>query len=208
MDVIGSLLERYPVLAAQGNALRAAGELLYTGVKSGGKVLTCGNGGSASDAEHVVGELMKDFHQKRPISQESRRKLEAADPAPEDLIRNLQEAIPAICLNSHTSLLTALINDGDPAMAFAQQVYGYGRPGDVLMAFSTSGNSENVVNAARVAKGMGVKVLSITGSGGGKLAQLADVAILVPETETYKVQELTLPIYHGLCILLEQRMFG
>jgi D-sedoheptulose 7-phosphate isomerase len=207
MDVIGDLLERYPVLQSQEKELRKAGALLCCAAKAGGKVLTCGNGGSAADAEHVVGELMKDFRRKRPISQSFRERLAACDEAPEDLIHSLQEVVPAICLNSQTALLTALLNDGDPAMIFAQQVYGYGKKGDVLLAFSTSGNSKNVLHAARVARAKEMTVILISGTGGGKIGLLSDVAICVPETETYKVQELTLPIYHALCILLEEELF-
>ena len=177
-------------------------------VLAGGKVLTCGNGGSAADAEHVVGELMKEFLRRRPIGEEARQRLTAADPSPADLIAGLQGAIPAICLNSQTSLLTALCNDGDPAMVFAQQVYGYGRPGDVLLAFSTSGNSANVANALRVARAVGCTGILIAGGTGGRCAGLAEVAVLLPETETYKVQELTLPLYHCLCAMAEDAVFG
>ena len=208
MEVLRSLLERYPALRDQEGRLQQAGELLCAAARSGGKVLTCGNGGSASDAEHVVGELMKDFKQKRPLSKAARERLLACDPAAEDLIHSLQEAVPAICLNSQTSLLTALLNDGDPEMIFAQQVYGYGRPGDVLLGFSTSGNSKNVLHAVRVARALGMSSILITGSSGGEIGKLVDTAICVPETETYKVQELTLPVYHALCMLVEQELFG
>ena len=129
-------------------------------------------------------------------------------PAAEDLVHSLQEAVPAICLNSQTSLLTALLNDGDPEMIFAQQVYGYGKPGDVLLGFSTSGNSKNVLHAVRVARALGMSSILITGSSGGEIGKLVDTAICVPETETYKVQELTLPVYHALCMLVEQELFG
>ena len=208
MDPIETLLERYPVLFSQEEAIREGAKLLCTCARAGGKVLICGNGGSASDAEHVVGELMKDFKMRRPIREETRRRLAAADEAPQDLMESLQEAVPAICLNSHTSLLTALCNDGDPDMIFAQQVYGYGREGDLLLAFSTSGNSRNVRNAVRVARAVGVHSILISGRSGGTIAPLADVAIRVPEEDTYKVQELTLPVYHALCILVEQELFG
>ena len=167
MEVLRSLLERYPALRDQEGRLQRAGELLCAAARSGGKVLTCGNGGSASDAEHVVGELMKDFKQKRPLSKAARERLLACDPAAEDLVHSLQEAVPAICLNSQTSLLTALLNDGDPEMIFAQQVYGYGKPGDVLLGFSTSGNSKNVLHAVRVARALGMSSILITGSSGG-----------------------------------------
>lgn len=208
MDRIEELLGRYPALAPAAGDIRRAGEALCRCVLAGGKVLTCGNGGSAADAEHVVGELMKEFLRRRPIGEEARQRLTAADPSPADLIAGLQGAIPAICLNSQTSLLTALCNDGDPAMVFAQQVYGYGRPGDVLLAFSTSGNSANVANALRVARAVGCTGILIAGENGGRCAGLAEVAVLLPETETYKVQELTLPLYHCLCAMAEDAVFG
>ena len=208
MDRIEELLRRYPALAPAAGDIRRAGEALCRCVLAEGKVLTCGNGGSAADAEHVVGELMKEFLRRRPIGEEARQRLTAADPSPADLIAGLQGAIPAICLNSQTSLLTALCNDGDPAMVFAQQVYGYGRPGDVLLAFSTSGNSANVANALRVARAVGCTGILIAGENGGRCAGLAEVAVLLPETETYKVQELTLPLYHCLCAMAEDAVFG
>lgn len=208
MDRIEELLRRYPALAPAAGDIRRAGEAMCRCVLAGGKVLTCGNGGSAADAEHVVGELMKEFLRRRPIGEEARQRLTAADPSPADLVAGLQGAIPAICLNSQTSLLTALCNDGDPAMVFAQQVYGYGRPGDVLLAFSTSGNSANVANALRVARAVGCTSILIAGGTGGRCADLAEVAVLLPETETYKVQELTLPLYHCLCAMAEDAVFG
>lgn len=151
---------------------------------------------------------MKEFLRRRPIGEEARQRLTAADLSPADLIAGLQGAIPAICLNSQTSLLTALCNDGDPAMMFAQQVYGYGRAGDALLAFSTSGNSANVANALRVARAVGCTGILIAGGNGGRCAGLAEVAVLLPETETYKVQELTLPLYHCLCAMAEDAVFG
>ncbi|MGI6254861.1 MAG: D-sedoheptulose-7-phosphate isomerase [Acutalibacter sp.] len=205
MDQIQTLLERYPALCSQETAIRRAGELLCGAAREGKQVLTCGNGGSAADAEHVVGELMKDFHRKRPIPEEMRRRLETVGAG--DLAEGLQQAVRAICLNSQTSLLTALINDGDPDLAFAQQVYGYGREGDVLLGFSTSGNSRNVYHAVQVARALGMHIIVISGASGGAIAPLADAAICVPETDTYKVQELTLPIYHALCLQAEDALF-
>ena len=206
--VLDMLVHEHPSLAECKPDIDAAFRLLCAAFRSGGKLLLCGNGGSASDAEHVVGELMKDFKQKRPLSKTARERLLACDPAAEDLVHSLQEAVPAICLNSQTSLLTALLNDGDPEMIFAQQVYGYGKPGDVLLGFSTSGNSKNVLHAVRVARALGMSSILITGSSGGEIGKLVDTAICVPETETYKVQELTLPVYHALCMLVEQELFG
>lgn len=208
MDQIELLLSRYPALSPVAENLRKASKTLCAAVKSGGKVLACGNGGSASDAEHIVGELMKEFRLKRPIGEELRQRLRDVDHSPQDLIDGLRGAIPAISLNSQTALMTALCNDGDPNMVFAQQVLGYGRRGDVLIALSTSGNSSNVLNAVRTARAIEVSTILIAGGTGGKIAPVADVSICLGETETYKVQELTLPLYHALCLTLEEEMFG
>lgn len=206
MGHIETLLERYPVLAGQEAEIRAAGELLSARVKAGGKLLTCGNGGSASDAEHVVGELMKNFWIQRKIPQEMEQRLEAV--GAQDLAGRLQGAIPAISLNSQTTLLTALLNDVDPALIFAQQVYGYGKEGDALLAFSTAPHTENVYNAVRVAKALGMATVLVCGKDGGATAEVADVAIHLPADVTFKIQELTLPTYHILCALMEQAVFG
>lgn len=206
MSQLDLLIRRYPVLGPLREKIQAAYELLLDAARNG-KILVCGNGGSASDAEHVVGELMKEFNQKRPVDREFARRVQAMDENPQELIAGLQGAIPAVCLNSQTSLLTALSNDGDPSMVFAQQVYGYGRSGDVLLAFSTSGNSKNVWNAVRAARGRGVKSILISGAREGRISALAEVSLLLPETETYRVQELTLPVYHTLCLMLEETLF-
>lgn len=206
MGHIETLLERYPVLAGQEAEIRAAGELLSARVKAGGKLLTCGNGGSASDAEHVVGELMKNFWIQRKIPQEMEQRLEAV--GAQDLAGRLQGAIPAISLNSQTTLLTALLNDVNPALIFAQQVYGYGKEGDALLAFSTAPHTENVYNAVRVAKALGMATVLVCGKDGGATAEVADVAIHLPADVTFKIQELTLPTYHILCALMEQAVFG
>ena len=206
MGHIETLLERYPVLAGQEAEIRAAGELLSARVKAGGKLLTCGNGGSASDAEHVVGELMKNFWIQRKIPQEMEQRLEAV--GAQDLAGRLQGAIPAISLYSQTTLLTALLNDVDPALIFAQQVYGYGKEGDALLAFSTAPHTENVYNAVRVAKALGMATVLVCGKDGGATAEVADVAIHLPADVTFKIQELTLPTYHILCALMEQAVFG
>ena len=171
-------------------------------------MLIVGNGGSAADAEHIVGELMKGFVKDRPVSEEMCEALRSVDPErAEGLIRNLQEGLQAICLNAHTSLNTAFANDKDPVMCYAQQVNGYGKPGDVFMGISTSGNAENVMYAAVTAKAKGMKVIALTGKDGGKLAKISDVSIIVPEQETYKIQEYHLPIYHALCLMLEERFY-
>ena len=208
MKNLQELIQRYPVLEPIKDDIQKAYEILAATYENGGKVMICGNGGSASDAEHIVGELMKEFRRKRPVPVAFAKRLREIDENPEELINNLQGALPAISLNSQTALMTAFGNDADPSLLFAQQVLGYGREGDTLIALSTSGNSANVQKAARAARGLGVKVVLISGAGGGKIAPIADVAICLPETETYKIQELTLPVYHTLCLMLEDRFFG
>ena len=160
----------------------------------------CGNGGSASDAEHIVGELMKGFYRQRSLSREEKEIFG-------ELGDNLQEALPAISLTGHPALSTAFMNDVDPEMVFAQQVYGYGRKGDVLMALTTSGNSRNVLNAARVARAKGMKVVGLTGRDGGSLKELCDVCIIVPGQATADIQEYHLPVYHTICAMLEESFF-
>lgn len=201
MDVFAELYARYPQLKCCAGEIGRAYEILLACFQSGGQVLTCGNGGSAADAEHIVGELLKKFRRHRDIDRAVAAKL------PSDLVAKLEGALPAISLVSMGGILTAFANDVAWETAFAQQVYGLGRAGDVLIALSTSGNSANCVNAARVARAKGMKVVSLTGAGGGILGTFADAAIKVPETETYKVQELHLPIYHALCAALEGRLF-
>jgi phosphoheptose isomerase len=172
-------------------------------------VLICGNGGSASDAEHITGELMKGFLLKRPVPADFRVKLESAFGASDGayLADNLQGAVPAISLVSQSAIITAFSNDVASDMAFAQQVYGYGRPGDVLIGLSTSGNSGNVINAAKTAKAIGMGVIGITGEMGGDLAQFCDFTIRAPEKVTYLAQEYHLPIYHCLCAMIESELF-
>lgn len=201
MGIFEELYERYPQLKCCEGEIAKAFDLLLTCYRSGGKVLTCGNGGSAADAEHIVGELLKKFRKQRDIDSGVAAKL------PPELVAKLEGALPAVSLVSMSGILTAFANDVAWETAFAQQVYGLGNPGDVLIALSTSGNSANCVNAALVAKAKGLKVISMTGAGGGKLAALADAAIRVPETETYKIQELHLPVYHALCAGLEETLF-
>lgn len=209
MNQLDILTGRYPVLAACREDINAAFNTFAQTFAQDGKLLICGNGGSAADAEHIVGELMKGFKKKRPVSNSLTDKL--IEIAPEDgkeLAANLQEGLPAIALDGHFSLTTAFMNDCNPLMCFAQQVNGYGKPGDSLLAISTSGNSRNVVYAAITAKAKGLKVVGLTGERQSRLSQLADVCIRVPETETYKIQELHLPVYHALCLMLEEKFFN
>ena len=201
MEIFEELYGRYPRLRGCEGEIEKALNLLLTCYKGGGKVLTCGNGGSAADAEQIVGELLKKFRKHRDIDSGVAAKL------PPELVAKLEGALPAVSLVSMSGILTAFANDVAWETAFAQQVYGLGNPGDVLIALSTSGNSANCVNAALVAKAKGLKVISMTGVSGGKLSELADAAIKVSETETYKIQELHLPVYHALCAQLEEVLF-
>lgn len=192
------LLTRYPQLKTCEKDIELALSLMIDTYKKGGKILVCGNGGSSADADHIVGELMKGFLKSRKVTDER---------IPQELREKLQGALPAISLSAHTSLMTATINDNDADMIFAQQVYGYAKENDLLIAISTSGNSKNVVNAVEVAKALGVKAIALTGKTGGELKQFADVTICAPSTETYKIQEYHLPIYHYLCAKVEEEIF-
>lgn len=202
------LVERYPSLAPIKDDIVAAYLLLAESYQNGGKLLIAGNGGSAADAEHMVGELMKSFKLRRKVENDFAQKLIAEDQElGKVLAENLQGALPAIALDGHLSLSTAYMNDCEPLLCFAQQVNGFGRPGDVFVGISTSGNSKNVLYAAVAARAKGMKVLGLTGANDSKLKELSDVCIQVPQTETYMVQELHLPIYHCLCLMLEDNFF-
>lgn len=192
------LYERYPALEVCKEDIEKALGLMTETYKKGGKILICGNGGSASDSEHIVGELLKGFILKRPVTDKR---------IPEHLRKGLQGSLPAISLPSQCAILSAFINDVDPEMMYAQLVYGYAKPEDLVIGLSTSGNSKNVVNAIEVANCMGVKTLSMTGQKESKMSELSDVTIKVPETETYKVQEYHLPVYHYLCAEVEKVFF-
>lgn len=208
MDHIKELIDRYVLLTPIRFQIQEAYELLEKSIENGGKILVGGNGGSAADSEHIVGELMKGFIKKRPVSDEFANSLRTIDTVRgRKLETSLQGAIPAIAITGHTALSTAFSNDVDPALVYAQQVYGYGREGDVLIAISTSGNSENLMYALVTAKAIGMKVIALTGRDGGKLSRAADVGIVVRENETYKIQEMHLPIYHALCLQLEDHFF-
>ncbi len=203
------LLQRYACLEKARDSIIGAFEIISGSYRKGRKLLVCGNGGSAADAEHIVGELMKEFLLKRRIpADEARRLIETIPDVGNDLAAGLQRALPAISLVSETALLTAFANDVNTDMAFAQQVYGYGKAGDVLLAISTSGNSANICNAAHVGKAIGVLSIGLTGKTGGKLKSICDICICVPETETFRVQELHQPVYHTLCAMIEDEFFG
>jgi D-sedoheptulose 7-phosphate isomerase len=208
MDYLQQLIDRYPSLETARSDISAAFEIIVNSYKNGGKLLIAGNGGSASDAEHIAGELMKTFAKKRELPGSFIADVAAVDAEiAQYLVPRLQPGLPAIALSGHASLNTACINDIDGNITFAQQVYGYGKEGDVLLGISTSGNSKNVLYAAAVAKAKKLKIIALTGTGGGNLKKLADVCIRVPETETWKIQELHLPVYHLLCMMLEDHFF-
>lgn len=207
-NVLLGLVEKYPQLAENKMHVEKAFELLKESFAQGKKLLVCGNGGSACDAEHIVGELLKSFKRHRNIDGSVQEKLLAFGENGVYLSQKLEGALPAISLNSQTGIMTAFANDKAWDATFAQQVYGLGEDGDVLVCLSTSGNSQNCVLASLVAKAKGIKTIALTGEGGGKLQQICDCIIAVPERETYKVQELHLPIYHCLCAMLEEEFFG
>ena len=208
MNYLEELLTRYPVLISVKDDIKEAYEILENCYKNGGKLLIAGNGGSCADAEHIVGELMKGFVKPRAVSAEFGEKLSKADPVRgRELADKLQGGLPAIALTGHPGLSTAYLNDVDGNLIYAQQTYGYGKEGDVLLGISTSGNSKNIMYAMTAAKAIGMKTIGLTGKDGGELKQTADVSIVVPEKETFKIQELHLPVYHALCLMLEERFF-
>lgn len=203
------LIERYPELELVREDICCSYEVLKECFENGGKVLIAGNGGSAADAEHIVGELMKGFCLPRRVNNQYAEALIKVDAElGKVLADNLQGALSAIALNGHLALTTAYMNDCEPLLCFAQQVNGYGKAGDVFWGISTSGNSKNVLYAATVAKAKGMKVIGLTGANESKLSKMADVCIKVPRTETYRIQELHLPIYHCLCLMIEEFFFG
>ena len=209
MRHIDLLVERYPSLESAKNDIVAAYLLLEESYKNGGKLLVAGNGGSAADAEHIVGELMKGFKlPRKPEADFAEKLVEENQELGSVLAENLQGALPAIALDGHPALSTAYMNDCEPLLCFAQQVNGYGKSGDVFLVISTSGNSKNVLYAATTAHAKGMKVIGLTGAKDSKLKDMSDVCIKAPQTETYMIQELHLPIYHCLCLMLEDRFFA
>lgn len=209
LEILRNLINRYSELELIYNNIIDAINVLESCYRNGGKVLVCGNGGSASDSEHIVGELMKGFLLPRKLELTGQQRIKDMFPEnAEYLIENLQQALPTISLVSQTSLQTAFANDNAPDLAFAQQVLGYGNKNDVFIAISTSGNSKNVLYAAQIAKYKDMKVVSLTGNTGGKLKKLSDVIINVPSDETFIIQEYHLPIYHAMCACLENEFFG
>ena len=209
MRHIDLLVERYPSLESARNDIVAAYLLLEESYENGGKLLVAGNGGSAADAEHIVGELMKGFKlPRKPEADFAEKLVEESQELGSVLAENLQGALPAIALDGHPALSTAYMNDCEPLLCFAQQVNGYGKSGDVFLGISTSGNSRNVLFAATTAHAKGLKVIGLTGAKDSKLKDMSDVCIKAPQTETYMIQELHLPIYHCLCLMLEDKFFA
>lgn len=202
------LIERYPSLKSVKDDIIAAYFLMEECYENGGKLLVAGNGGSAADAEHIVSELMKGFKRSRKPEAAFVEKLFAEDQELGSILaENLQGALPAIALDGHPALTTAYMNDCEPLLCFAQQINGYGKAGDVFLGISTSGNSKNVLFAATTAHAKGLKVIGLTGAKDSKLKDMSDVCIKVSETETYMIQELHLPVYHCLCLMLEDKFF-
>lgn len=203
------LVNRYPVLNSVKDEIVEAYFLLVESYKNEGKLLIAGNGGSAADAEHIVGELMKGFKLPRKLNENFTDKLISEnEELGTVLAESLRGALPAIALDGHPALSTAYMNDCEPLLCFAQQVNGYGKAGDVFLGISTSGNSKNILYAATTAHAKGMKVIGLTGAKDSKLTQMSDVCIKVPQTETYMIQELHLPVYHCLCLMLEDEFFG
>lgn len=201
-SIFNELIARYPALDFCSAQILDAYQIMLEGFRNGGKLLCCGNGGSAADCDHLVGELMKGFLKKRPFSEAEKELFDD-----EFMAKNLQKGLPAISLCAHSALMTAFENDVAPTLVFAQQVCAYAKENDFLVAFTTSGNSENIVYALKAAKACGIKSIAVTGEKESKCSALADVCIRVPETETFKVQELTLPIYHCLAAMIENNFF-
>lgn len=208
MKYLDDLVIRYPVLDTIRTQILGAYEILRDCYEADGKLLIAGNGGSCADSEHMVGELMKGFLKRRPVPDQMARRLAAVDPERGELLaKRLQRGLPAIALTGHNALTTAFANDVNGDMGYAQQLYGYGRPGDVFLGISTSGNAENVMFAVTAAKALGMKTIGLTGRDGGALGRSCNVAIIVPEQETFKIQELHLPVYHALCLMLEEHFY-
>ena len=208
MDFVTQLIWRYPVLKSNEKEIRLMCEAVIKSYEAGGKLLVCGNGGSCADAEHIVGELMKGFLKKRPISADKKEKMLERVPELDGIgLDKLQQGLPAIALNSGAALTTAFANDCDPELIYAQQVLGLGRRGDVFLGISTSGNAKNVYAAAAVAKSLGLVTVALSGKTGGKLKEICDISIVVDEDETYMIQELHLPVYHALCATVEEHFF-
>ncbi len=205
---IEELLNNYPSLEVCKNEIVSATDSIINCYKNGGKVLICGNGGSSADSGHIVGELMKGFLKMRPITDMQKKDMKREYPDfPEEMFSRLQGSLPAINLTENSVIISAFANDVDPDMSYAQQVLGYANKGDVFIGISTSGNAKNVANAVKVARAKGAATIGLTGKDGGLLKALCDTTIIVPQNETYKIQELHLPVYHYICAAVEAAFY-
>jgi len=208
IKILDDLIIRYPELDIAYDNILNSYKILEEAYSSGRKLLVAGNGGSAADSEHIVGELMKGFVKPRKLEKEACDRLKSVDEKLGTVLAdNLQGALPSIAVTGHVGLSTAYLNDCNPLLSFAQQVNGFGREGDVFLGISTSGNSENILYALVTAKAKGMKTIGLSGRDGGKMKGFCDEIIIVPEKETFKIQELHLPVYHALCLMLEERFF-
>lgn len=206
--MLKELIERFPILENSKKEITEARDRVIKCYENGGKLLLCGNGGSCADCDHIVGELMKGFLKKRPLSEEQKAKMkENCSLIDDGILDKLQNALPAIALPNIAALNSAFCNDVDPELIYAQSLMSLAKKGDVLIAISTSGNSKNVYAAAKTAKALGIDVIGLTGGTGGKLKEISDVCIIAPENETFKIQELHLPIYHYICASVEEHFF-
>ena len=207
-DYLGEMIKRYPALETCKEDVDEAANAIIQCYSSGGKLLICGNGGSCSDADHMVGELMKSFEKMRPLSESLKNTLiSVSEDRGEFIAGKLQTALPAISLNAHSALNSAIANDIDAKLVFAQQILAYGEKNDVLIAISTSGNSQNIVDAVITAKAVRLTVIALTGQSGGRMKQYCDIAVCVPADNTAEVQELHLPVYHTICRMVESKIF-
>ena len=207
--ILKETIRRYPQLAHLESSIQETAEIIVETYKNGGKVLVCGNGGSCSDADHIVGELMKSFEGRRPLAKPLQDELMELSPETGKMLaEKLQQGLPAISLNTHSALISAISNDISGEVIYAQQVVGWGIRGDVLIGLSTSGNSQNVIDAMIVAKAKGLTTIGMTGETGGKMRDWSDILLNVPERRTAYVQELHLPVYHAICMMIEKEMFG
>ena len=206
--MINTLINRYPALAPCREQIEEAVNTVISCYENGGKLLLCGNGGSCADCDHISGELLKGFLKKRPLSQSQKEKMKENCPAlTENELCSLQNGLPVVSLPHLSALNSAFCNDVDPELIYAQSTLALGKAGDVMIAISTSGNAKNVAAAVRVAKGIGMTVIGLTGKDGGKLRELCDICIIAPENETYKIQEYHLPVYHTICAMVEEHFY-
>ncbi len=203
--ILDDLVRRYPDLQPCADSIRGGFDLLQKSVRAGRKILLCGNGGSAADSSHIAGELLKSLAKERKLSPAEQKLF---GPEQKDLVAHLQGGIPAISLPDQGVIHSAIANDVDAQYAFAQLVWALGKPGDALWAISTSGNSRNAIHAQTVARAKGMATVGLLGRDGGKMKSLCDVAILAPGGNTQEIQERHLPIYHALCLMLEEAIYS